>query len=132
MPFMKTGRILTLFILVALMGFAQLHCSSKSRDVYGSMKEMGDTMLLKDPFEAIYLDGFTKTRGHILLSEENLIFFDGESENPSTTYPLDQCTDFSIRLVHMTGTILSFEFEGRIESFMLNGSNTDPTILNTI
>lgn len=119
MPLLKTGRILTVLILIALAG-AALNCSSRTKDVYGTMSEMGDTMLLKDPFEAIHLDGFTKTRGHILLSKENLIFFDGERENPSTVYPLDSCSDFSIRIVHMVGTILSFTFDNRIESFMLN------------
>ena len=123
MPFTKTGWILIILLLTATAG-ATLNCSSMVKDTSDYQSEMGEPLLIDEPFEAIYLDGFNKTRGYLCLSEKNLFFFDPEKENPTTIYPLASCTDFSINLVHMAGTILSFVFDDRIESFMLKDDKT--------
>jgi len=118
MPFTKTGWILTILLFTSAAGSA-LNCSSKMKDISDCRTEFGEPLLIDEPFEAFFLDGFDKTKGYLLLSEQNLFFFDPQKENPITIYPIARCTDFSIRSVHLAGTILRFVFDDRVESFML-------------
>ena len=82
--------------------------------------EQGERLLNEDPIEVAYLDGFSKTRGLLWLTDRNIIFFDSNAfEDPLAIYPVQNCSDFKYARRRMLGYILSFTFEGRMVAFSL-------------